>query len=48
VGVVVVVLILRRVMFPPDIADPFRSEFGLVGAICAVFGGVVGSTAEEI
>jgi hypothetical protein len=50
VGVVLGVLILRRIVFPPDIADPVRSQFGvfvgLLGAICAVLGGVVDTTRE--
>jgi hypothetical protein len=50
VGVVLGVLILRRVAFPPDIADPVTSQFGvfvgLVGALCAVFGGIVDTTRE--
>jgi hypothetical protein len=51
VGVVLGVLILRRIVFPPDIADPVRSQFGvfvgLVGAVCAVFGGIV-DTGREV
>jgi hypothetical protein len=50
VGVVLGVLILRRIVFPPDIADPVRSQLGvfagLVGAICAVLGGVVDTSRE--
>jgi hypothetical protein len=50
VGVVLGILILRRVVFPPDIADPVKSQFGvfvgLVGAICAVLGGIVDTTRE--
>jgi hypothetical protein len=50
VGVVLGILILRRVVFPPDIADPVKSQFGvfvgLVGAVCAVLGGIVDSTRE--
>ena len=50
VGVVLGVLILRRIVFPPDIADPVRSQFGvfvgLVGAVCTVLGGVVDSGRE--
>jgi len=51
VGVVLGILILRRVVFPPDIADPVRSQagvfVGLVGALCAVFGGIV-DTGREV
>jgi hypothetical protein len=50
VGVVIGIRILRRIVFPPDIADPVRSQFavfvGLAGAICAVFGGIVDTTRE--
>src|SRR4051812_45252175 len=50
VGLVLGVLILRRVVFPPDIADPVSSQFGvfvgLVGAICAVLGGIVDTSRE--
>src|SRR3954462_8000929 len=50
VGVVLGILILRRVIFPPDIADPVTSQFGvfvgLVGAVCAVLGGIVDTTRE--
>jgi hypothetical protein len=51
VGVVLGILILRRVVFPPDIADPVKSQFGvfvgLVGAVCAVLGGIV-DTGREV
>ena len=50
VGVVLGILILRRIVFPPDIADPVKSQFGvfvgLVGAICAVLGGIVDTSRE--
>jgi F0F1-type ATP synthase assembly protein I len=50
VGVVLGILILRRIVFPPDIADPVKSQFGvfvgLVGAVCAVLGGIVDTTRE--
>jgi hypothetical protein len=50
IGVVLGILILRRIVFPPDIADPVKSQFGvfvgLVGAICAVLGGIVDTSRE--
>jgi hypothetical protein len=50
VGVVLGILILRRIVFPPDIADPVKSQFGvfvgLVGAVCAVLGGIVDTSRE--
>src|SRR4051812_6503402 len=50
VGVLLGVLILRRVVFPPDIADPVSSQLGVVvgllGAVCAVLGGIVDSGRE--
>jgi hypothetical protein len=50
IGLVLGVLILRRIVFPPDIADPVESQVGvfvgLVGAICAVLGGIVDSGRE--
>jgi hypothetical protein len=50
IGVVLGILILRRVVFPPDIADPVQSQFGvfvgLIGAVCAVLGGIVDTTRE--
>jgi F0F1-type ATP synthase assembly protein I len=50
IGVVLGILILRRIVFPPDIADPVKSQFGvfvgLVGAVCAVLGGIVDTTRE--
>jgi hypothetical protein len=51
VGVVLGILILRRVVSPPELADPVTSQFGvlvgLVGAVCAVFGGIV-DTGREV
>jgi hypothetical protein len=51
VGVVLGVLILRRIVFPPDIADPVTAQIGvfvgLVGAVCAVLGGIV-DTGREV
>jgi hypothetical protein len=50
VGVVLGILILRRIVFPPDIADPVQSQLGvfvgLVGAVCAVLGGIVDTSRE--
>src|SRR4051794_40906697 len=50
VGFVLGVLILRRIVFPPDIADPVTSQLGvfvgLIGAVCAVLGGIVDSGRE--
>ena len=50
IGVVLGLLILRRILFPPDIADPVATEIGaligLVGAIAAVFGGLVDAGRE--
>jgi hypothetical protein len=50
VGVVLGLLILRRIVFPPDIADPVAAQsgvfVGLAGAICAVLGGIVDSGRE--
>lgn len=52
VGVVLGLLILRRIAFPPDIAAPVSSQFGvfvgLIGAVAAVFGGVVDSGREVV
>jgi hypothetical protein len=51
IGVVLGILILRRVVSPPDLADPVASQYGvlvgLVGAVCAVFGGIV-DTGREV
>jgi hypothetical protein len=50
VGVLLGILILRRIVSPPDIADPVESQFGvfvgLVGAVCAVLGGIVDTSRE--
>jgi len=52
IGVVLGLLILRRIFFPPDIADPVATEIGamigLVGAIAAVFGGLVDAGREVV
>jgi hypothetical protein len=52
IGVVLGLLILRRIVFPPDIADPVATEIGamigLVGAIAAVFGGLVDAGREVV
>src|SRR4051812_39937768 len=52
VGVVLGLLILRRVVFPPTLADPVESQLGvfvgLVGALAAVLGGLVDSGREVV
>jgi hypothetical protein len=52
IGLVLGVLILRRIVFPPDIAAPVASQagvfVGLMGAICAVFGGIVDTGREVV
>ena len=52
VGLVLGVLILRRIVFPPELADPVSSQIGvfvgLIGALCAVFGGIVDSGREVV
>jgi hypothetical protein len=52
IGLVLGVLILRRIAFPPDIADPVASQVGvfvgLIGALCAVFGGIVDTGREVV
>jgi hypothetical protein len=52
IGLVLGVLILRRIVFPPTIADPVASQagvfMGLIGAICAVFGGIVDTGREVV
>ena len=44
-GLVLAVLIVRRIIDPPDIADPVSSQFGvfvgLVGALAVALGGLV-------
>jgi peptidoglycan/LPS O-acetylase OafA/YrhL len=44
-GVVLAALILRRIIFPPDLADPVSAQVGvyvgLVGALCVAAGGLV-------
>jgi hypothetical protein len=51
IGVVLGILILRRVVSPPELADPVTSQYGvlvgLAGAVCAVFGGIV-DTGREV
>jgi hypothetical protein len=51
VGAVLGVLILRRIVFPPDIATPVSSQagvfVGLAGALAAVLGGLV-DTGREV
>jgi peptidoglycan/LPS O-acetylase OafA/YrhL len=51
VGLVLGLLIVRRIVFPADIDDPVTSQFGvfvgLAGAICAVLGGIV-DTGREV
>ena len=50
VGAVLGVLILRRIVFPPEIAAPVSSQagvfVGLAGALAAVLGGLVDSGRE--
>ena len=50
VGVVLGVLILRRIVFPPEIGAPVSSQagvfVGLAGALAAVLGGIVDSGRE--
>jgi hypothetical protein len=52
IGLVLGVLILRRIVFPPTIADPVSSQVGvfvgLVGALAAVFGGIVDTGREVV
>jgi len=52
IGLVLGLLILRRVVFPPELADPVSSQIGvfvgLIGALCAVFGGIVDSGREVV
>jgi len=52
VGLVLGLLILRRIVFPPELADPVSSQIGvvvgLVGAVCAVFGGIVDTGSEVV
>ena len=44
-GLVLAILILRRIIDPPDIADPVSSQFGvfvgLIGALAVALGGLV-------
>src|SRR4051812_42543131 len=50
-GLVLGVLILRRIVDPPNIAGisaQFGVVVGLVGAICAVFGGLVDTSREVV
>src|SRR3954469_13867721 len=52
IGFVLGILILRRIVSPPELADPVSSQFGvfigLVGALCAVFGGIVDTGREVV
>jgi hypothetical protein len=52
VGLVLGLLILRRIVFPPSLADPVESQIGvfvgLVGALCAVLGGIVDAGREVV
>ncbi len=52
IGVVLGLLILRRIVFPADIADPVTSQIGvfvgLVGALAAVLGGLVDTGREVV
>jgi hypothetical protein len=52
VGVVLGVLILRRIVFPPEIAAPVSSQagvfVGLAGALAAVLGAIVDSGREVV
>src|SRR5687767_2951670 len=50
IGLLLALLILRRIVFPPDIQDPVSAEIGvfigLVGAIAAAAGGLVDAGRE--
>src|SRR3954453_5456065 len=52
IGFVLGLLILRRIVSPPDLADPVSSQLGvfigLIGALCAVFGGIVDTGREVV
>jgi len=52
IGVVLGLLILRRVVFPPALADPVESQIGvfvgLLGALAAVLGGLVDTGREVV
>jgi hypothetical protein len=52
IGFVLGLLILRRIVFPPQLADPVSAQIGvvvgLVGALCAVFGGIVDTGREVV
>jgi hypothetical protein len=52
VGLALGVLILRRIAFPPDLADPISAQagvlVGLVGAVAGVVGGLVDSSREAV
>ena len=52
VGLGVGLLILRRIVFPPDLADPVSAEIGvfvgLIGALAAAAGGIVDASREVI
>jgi hypothetical protein len=52
IGFVLGILILRRIVSPPQLADPVSSQIGvfvgLIGALCAVFGGIVDTGREVV
>jgi hypothetical protein len=52
IGLVLGLLIMRRILFPPDIADPVSTQFGvligLVGALAAAIGGLVDAGREVV
>jgi hypothetical protein len=52
IGLVLGLLIMRRILFPPDVADPVSTQFGvmigLVGALAAAIGGLVDSGREVV
>lgn len=52
IGLVLGLLILRRILFPPHLADPVATELGvligLAGAIAAAIGGLVDSGREVV
>jgi hypothetical protein len=52
VGLVLGLLILRRILFPPHLADPVSAQLGvfvgLIGALAAVLGGLVDTGREVV